>query len=249
MLPADKLPPDVETFPLAAKDVAVAAPKTGVTRVGEVAKTSAPVPVSSVMAERRLALDGVAKNVAMPVPRPDIPVEIGKPVQFVSVPDAGIPSTGVVNEGEVVPATPPVPEGVPAKSVATPAPRPDTPVEIGSPVQFVSVPAEGTPMFGVVSTGLVAKTKAPEPVSSETAAARFALDGVAKNVAMPDPRPEIPVEIGKPVQFVSVPDAGVPSTGAVMTGAVRVLLVSVSVVARPTNVSVVAGNVSDTVAC
>ena len=35
----------------------------GVVRVGLVAKTSSPVPVSSVIAARRLALDGVAKKV------------------------------------------------------------------------------------------------------------------------------------------------------------------------------------------
>jgi hypothetical protein len=46
------------------------------------------------------------------------------------------------------------------------------------------------------------------------------------------------------VQEVRLPDAGVPSTGAVSVGEVRVLLVSVSVVARPTNVSVLVGSVN-----
>jgi hypothetical protein len=55
------------------------------------------VPVSSVTAERKLALEGVAKNVATPVPSPLMPVDTGKPVQFVSMPDWGVPRIGVVN--------------------------------------------------------------------------------------------------------------------------------------------------------
>ena len=46
---------------------------------------------------------------------------------------------------------------------------------------------------------------------------------------MPVPRPEIPVDTGSPVAFVSVPDAGVPRTGAVIVGLVNVLFVRVSV--------------------
>lgn len=37
---------------------------------------------------------------------------------------------------------------------------------IGRPVQLVSVPEEGVPRTGVVSVGLVANTRAPDPVSS-----------------------------------------------------------------------------------
>ena len=77
--------------------VPVAAPRTGVTKVGVVANTAEPVPVSSVNAARRLVLLGVVKNVATPVPNPLTPVKIGKPVQLVNVPLVGVPSTGVVN--------------------------------------------------------------------------------------------------------------------------------------------------------
>ncbi len=56
--------------PLSASDVPVATPRIGVTSVGVVAKTADPVPVSSVSAPRRFALDGVARKVATPVPRP-----------------------------------------------------------------------------------------------------------------------------------------------------------------------------------
>ncbi len=44
----------------------VTVPSTGVTKVGLVLNTNRPVPVSSVIAARRFALDGVAKKVCMP---------------------------------------------------------------------------------------------------------------------------------------------------------------------------------------
>lgn len=73
----------------------------GVVIVGEVANTANPVPVSSVKAVRKLADVGVAKKVAMPVPRPATPVKIGRPVQLVSTPEAGVPRAGVTNVGDV----------------------------------------------------------------------------------------------------------------------------------------------------
>ena len=52
-------------------DVKLAAPEiVGASIVGDVANTAAPVPVSSVSAASRFALDGVAKNVPTPVPSP-----------------------------------------------------------------------------------------------------------------------------------------------------------------------------------
>jgi hypothetical protein len=52
-------------------------PSAGVTNVGEFANTAAPVPVSSVSAARKFALDGVVKKVATPVPRPETPYATG----------------------------------------------------------------------------------------------------------------------------------------------------------------------------
>ena len=101
-----------------------------------------------------------------------------------------------------------------ARNVATPAARPLTPVEIGRPVQLVSVPDVGVPRTGATRVGVSAKTSAPDPVSSVTAVFKFAEDGVARKVAMPAPRPLTPVEIGKPVALVSVAEVGVPRTGA-----------------------------------
>jgi len=105
-------------------------------------------------------------------------------------------------------------------------------VGIVVPLMLVAV---ATPRTGVTKVGLVASTKEPVPVSSVTAAARFALDGVPRNVATPVPSevipvpplatgrvPVTPVVKGNPVALVSTPDTGVPRAGAV-----KVLLVSV----------------------
>jgi len=52
----------------------VGVPNTGVTSVGVLANTKAPVPVSSVTAAAKLAELGVPKNVATPVPNEVMPV-------------------------------------------------------------------------------------------------------------------------------------------------------------------------------
>ena len=96
---------------------------------------------------------------------------------------------------------------------------------------FTKLPLDGVPKAGVTNVGLVAKTNDPVPVSSVTAAARFALDGVAKNVATPVPKPLTPVLMGKPVVFVKTPLAGVPRAGAVNVGLVNVTPVNVVTVA------------------
>jgi len=82
---------------LSTRLVPVAAPITGVTNVGVVANTADPVPVSSVKAERKFALDGDVKNVATLAPKLLMPVATGRPVQLVKVPLAGVPSTGVTS--------------------------------------------------------------------------------------------------------------------------------------------------------
>jgi len=51
---------------------ALGVPRAGVTSVGEVANTKAPLHVSSVTALARLALDGVARKADTQVPRPVI---------------------------------------------------------------------------------------------------------------------------------------------------------------------------------
>lgn len=95
---------------------------------------------------------------------------------------------------------------------------PVTPADNGNPVPLVNTTADGVPSAGVTNVGDVASTSAPLPVSSVRAAARFALDGVARNVATPVPSPDTPELIGNPVAFVSVPLAGVPRAGVTSVG-------------------------------
>jgi len=216
--------------PVAFVNVAdVGVPRMGVTRVGLVANTKAPVPVSSVTAEARFALEGVAKNVATPVPKPETPVEIGRPVTFVIVPEEGVPSAPPSTTGD--PAVP----TLTASAVATPVPRPDTPVAIGNPVALVSVADVGVPRMGVTNVGLVANTKEPVPVSSVTAAARLADEGVPRKVATPVPKPDTPVEIGKPVALVNVTEVGVPRIGVTSVGLVDMTTLPVPVIALLTS--------------
>jgi hypothetical protein len=89
--------------------VAVATPNTGVTRVGDVANTLTPVPVLSVRAAAKLADEGVPKKVATLAARPETPVEIGRPVQLVRVPEDGVPKAGVTRVGEVANTNAPLP--------------------------------------------------------------------------------------------------------------------------------------------
>ena len=179
-------------------------PSAGVTSVGLVANTKAPEPVSSDTAAARFADDGVARNVATPVPRPEIPVDTGRPVTLVITPLAGVPRAGVTSVGLVANTKAPEPvssvtaaakladDGV-ARNVATPVPKPETPVEIGRPVALVRTAEDGVPSAGATNVGLVANTKEPVPVSSDTAARKLAEVGVSKNVATPVPKDVSPV--------------------------------------------------------
>lgn len=97
---------------------------------------------------------------------------------------------------------------------------PVTPDVKGNPVALVNTAADGVPRLGVTKVGLVAKTKAPVPVSSVTAAIKFALDGVANAVATPVPNPLTPEEIGKPVALVKTAADGVPKAGVTKVGLV-----------------------------
>src|SRR4051812_35774480 len=90
----------------------------GWTMVGLVPNTSAPDPVSLVMAAARFALVGVARNVATPVPSPLTPVLMGRPVALVNVPLEGVPSAP-----PLITNAPAEPTFTP-RAVATPVPRP-----------------------------------------------------------------------------------------------------------------------------
>jgi hypothetical protein len=85
---------------------------------------------------------------------PVTPVVRGNPVQFVNVPDVGVPNTGVTKVGDVLSTTEPEPVDVvtPVPPLVTPS-VPVTPVVSGKPVQLVSVPLAGVPSAGVVRVG------------------------------------------------------------------------------------------------
>ena len=78
---------------------------------------------------------------------PVTPVVNGRFVPFIKLIDDGVPPA------------PPLTTGDPAVPILTPSafatfdPRPETPVEIGSPVAFVRVPLTGVPKTGAVSVG------------------------------------------------------------------------------------------------
>jgi hypothetical protein len=198
---------------------ALGVPSAGVTNVGEVANTAEPVPVSSVKAAARFALDGVARKVATPVPRPDTPVAIGRPVAFVKVALVGVPRIGVTRVGEVANTADPVPvSSVKApkrlaelnepKEVALPT-EVTAPVKLALvvtlpavrpeavPVMFVPTKADGVPKAGVTRVGLVANTADPVPVSSVNAASKFAELNDPKDVALP-------TEVTAPVRLALV---------------------------------------------
>ena len=123
---------------------------------------------------------------------------------------------------------------------------PNVPVALatGMLVKFVATPDAGVPRAGVTRVGELANTAAPLPVSSGSAAARLADVGVPRKLATPVPSPETPVEIGSPVAFVKMPDAGVPSAGVVKIGDVSVLFVRVCGAEFAVSVSLVAGRLS-----
>lgn len=156
----------------------------------------------------------VVKAPVVGVVAPTVPLILieAVPVRFVTVPLEGVPNAPPLTTG--APAEP----TLTARAVATPVPKPDTPVEIGRPVAFVKVALDGVPRAGVTKVGEVANTSAPEPVSSDTAAAKFAELGVAKKVATPVPKPDTPVLIGRPVALVSTAADGVPRLGVTKTG-------------------------------
>lgn len=112
-----------------------------------------------------------------------------------------------------------------ANAVATLLPNPLTPVEIGRPVQVLSVPEVGVPRMGVVSVGEVAKTKRPEPVSSEITPASSE-DDVAANA-------ESLFEVVANVPLVGRVTLVVPVTVKVVPNAPLIVMVEDALLATP----------------
>jgi hypothetical protein len=85
------------------------------------------------------------------------------------------------------------------------------------PVRLVTVPLEGVPNAPLNNTGAPA-----DPVLT------------ARAVATPVPRPDIPVDIGRPVAFVKVTLVGVPRIGVTRVGEVASTLLPVPVLVTET---------------
>jgi hypothetical protein len=180
----------------------------GLASVGDVPNTKAPEPVSPVTAAAKLALDGVAKNVATPVPRPAIPVATGRPVQLVRAPDCGVPRIGVVNVGLVIAGalfntTLPVPV-----DVVTPVP-PDVTGSADANVKSVKCVVAGTTFVPLLNTTIVlpAGTATPVPVEFLTViASAHPLDtmycfSIAGTIRFWAP-PEVPVKFKRKLRAV-----------------------------------------------
>jgi hypothetical protein len=120
----------------------------------------------------------------------------------------------------------PVADPVPPFAIGN---KPVTPVVKGKPVALVNTTADGVPSAGVTKVGELVNTKLPVPVSSVTAEAKLADDGVAKKVAIPAPNPLTPVEIGSPVALVNTAADGVPKAGVTSVGLVDNTLLPVPV--------------------
>ena len=188
-----------------AKLVPVATPKTGVVKVGLVANTRRPEPVSSSMMAASSLEASISSLLRTAIPDSCkailLKFKVAKAVELVKVPTLEVSSRFKV------------------KSSSDPFPRPRK-VMAPSPSSAKLTPAEPM-MIEVVKVGLVAKARRPDPVSSVTAEARLAEDGVAKKVATPVPKPETPVEMGRPVALVKVPELGVPRAGVTRVGEVE----------------------------
>lgn len=119
---------------------------------------------------------------------PVTPVVNGNPVALVKTAAEGVPRFGVTKTGLVVNASAPEPFTAVPSAVATPVPRPLTPVLIGNPVALVSVPDDGVP-------------SAPPFTTNEPADPVF----TAKAVATPVPGVVVAkVENAVPLVFVTV---------------------------------------------
>ena len=151
------------------KTIAEGVPKAGVTRVGEVANTLAPVPVSSVSAVASWAEVNEPSEAALPT-------EVTAPVKL-----AFVVTVVAVVAVVAVAAFPPI---------LSPA---------AVPVMFVPTSAEGVPRAGVTSVGDVLRTLFPDPVlvvtpvppeatgSAVVSARAFADSVVPLNVRLADP--------------------------------------------------------------
>jgi hypothetical protein len=122
----------------------------GLVSVGELASTNDPDPVSSVTAAAKFALVGLVKNVATPVPSPDIAVDIGILVMVLFEPLIVLLVRVAV---PLLVTNPPPVLMVDANAVGTPAPN-APPLTLGITTGFVNMIL--TPAFKLLSAALAA---------------------------------------------------------------------------------------------
>jgi len=145
----------------------------------------------------------VVKAPVVAVVAPTVPLMLieAVPVRLVTVPLEGVPNAPLNNTG--APAEP----VFTARAVATPVPRPDTPVEIGSPVAFVKVALVGVPRIGVTRVGEVASTLLPVPVLVTETMFLLASNAKAVEAVKPDSVavPDADRVVNAPAAAVDVP--------------------------------------------
>jgi hypothetical protein len=124
----------------------------GDVRVGELASTKLPLPVSSVTAAARLAEVGVARKVAMPEPRPDTLLVIETLVIVLLAPSIVL---FVSVDVPLAVTNPPPVFAVAANAVVTPVPN-AAPLKLDIITCFVNVIL--APAFKLLSAALVART-------------------------------------------------------------------------------------------
>ena len=182
--------------------------------VGLAEKTAEPVPVSSVRAAARFALDGVPRKVAIPAPNEVIPVP---PFATASVPPSvKVPLEVIGPPVSVRPVVPPEPETEVTLPPPVPAPIAVRNAAASSAETVLSALKRGN----VIAPGLVrVKRFAPMVVAPN------AVRAPAASVAPVPPRatdsvPVVPAIIGRPVAFVRIAEAGVPRFGVTRVGEV-----------------------------
>ena len=223
--------------PVVVSVVADATPSIGVTRVGEVAKTLAPLPVSSVRAVASCAELNEPKTAALPV-EVICPVRLAfvvtfpavrpaaVPVTFVITPDAGVPRAGAMRACPLGSTTVPVKVGDARLAFRLSAVVTKAVVAIAvvlfqavCVVAIVHVGSVGVPVKVGEARAALASRAVCNPVV-------LAIDSAASAIAV-----AFPVEVTTPVRlafvvtfpavspeavpvtFVITPDAGVPRAG------------------------------------
>jgi len=175
-LPTGKVPvtPVVSGSPVPFVNViAEGVSRFGVVRLGDVLRTTEPVPVDDVTPVPPLATGRV----------PVTPDVRGRPVALVKVAAEGVPKFGVTKAAFVANEIAPEPFTAEPSAVWTPVPNdvipvpplatgrvPVTPDVRGRPVALVKVAAEGVPKFGVTKVAFVVNEIAPEPFTAEPSA-------------------------------------------------------------------------------